>query len=316
MLHSGPSGFQNAPISKGLLVLTGFFSIGASVMRLHNQLDFADLNSIIYSYQPWRLITSHLFFSSPGELLFGLILIYFFRLFERQMGSAKFGGYLTVIFTLSTMVQIASYVLIPSARFTSGPYAFIFACFILYYSEIPSTYRFRIAGISATDKLFTYILGLQLLFSNSPHSMYSALCGILSGIIYKVDPLGLKRFRFPTFVNNFCKKWILPFIQSPRRPQSTRPIPLPQSNTGRAAPAAPNPFQQQQNAFGQGYSDQLLPGNSPFGFPTGRAAQAPPSNESIEMLTSMGFSRQAVMDALARCNNNVEMATHILLDQS
>jgi hypothetical protein len=34
------------------------------------------------------------------------------------------------------------------------------------------------------------------------------------------------------------------------------------------------------------------------------------------MLTNMGFSRQAVVQALQRCNNNVEMATHILLDQS
>jgi len=311
MLHSGPSGFENAPITKSILLLTGFFSVATSVMRLHGQLDFSDLSSIIYKYQPWRLLTSHFFFSSPGELLFGLILIYYFRLFERQMGSAKFGGYTTVIFTLSTLLQIASYVLFPSARFTSGPYSFIFASFILYYSEIPSTYRFRIAGISATDKMFTYILGLQLLFSSSPQSMYSGLCGLLSGLIYKSKALGLQRFRLPPFINNFCKQFILPLVQSSHRPQ-TRPTPLP-NNTGRA-PAVPNPFQ--QNAFAQGYSDQLLPGNSPFGIPNAQAFAAPPSNDSIEMLTSMGFSRQAVMDALARCNNNVELATNILLDQS
>jgi len=283
-------------------------------MRLHGQLDFPDLASIIYRYQPWRLITTHFFFTSPGELLFGLILIYYFRLFERQMGSAKFGGYTTVILTLSTLLQIASYVLFPFARFSPGPYSFIFASFILYYSEIPATYRFRVAGISATDKLFAYILGLQLLFSNSPQSTYAALSGIISGLIYKSEALGLKRFRLPGVINNFCKKFILPFVQSTHSPQ-TRPIPLPNNNTtGRAAPAAVNPFQQ-QNVFGQGYSDQLLPGNSPFAFPN-RQASAPPSNETIEMLTSMGFSRQAVVDALARCNNNVEMATHILLDQS
>lgn len=307
MLHAGPSGFQNAPITKSIMIMTGFFSVGASMMKIQNQLDFPDLASIILEYQPWRLVTSHFFFISPGELLFGLILIYYFRLFERQMGSAKFGGYTFSIFTLSSLLQIASHVLFSSVKFIPGPYSFIFASFILYYSQIPSTYRFRIAGISATDKLFTYILGLQLFFSNSPYSMYSSLCGIISGVIYQFDPLGLKRFRLPSFINNFCKKWILPLIQSPRRPQN-RPIPLPNAASGRSAAIA-NLFQQQM-PFGQGYSDQLLPRNAPFG---GQVLQ-PPSDESIEMLTNMGFSRQAALEALARCDNNVEMATHILLD--
>jgi len=275
-------------------------------------MDFPNLSSVISHYQPWRLLTSHLFFTSPGELLFGLILIYYFRLFERQMGSSKFGGFTAVVISLSTLVQIATYVILPGVKFAPGPYSFIFACFVLFWTEVPATYRFRLAGISATDKLFTYILGLQLLFSNSPHSVLSGICGILSGLIYRSESLGLQKFRLPKFVNNLFKRFVLPMVES-SRPSSQRPTTIPISNNRPAA--APPTFA--NTTFGvQGYPEQLLPGATHMNFPTPPALRSPPSEESIELLTSMGFQRQEVLDALARCNNNVEMATHILLDQS
>jgi membrane associated rhomboid family serine protease len=45
----------------------------------------------LQSMQLWRLFTHHFVFNSMGETIFGLILLYQFRLFERQMGSKKFG---------------------------------------------------------------------------------------------------------------------------------------------------------------------------------------------------------------------------------
>jgi hypothetical protein len=40
----------------------------------------------------WRLVTSSVCFTQPGEALFGLVLLYnTTRLFERQRGSSKFG---------------------------------------------------------------------------------------------------------------------------------------------------------------------------------------------------------------------------------
>ena len=38
----------------------------------------------------WRLLVTPLWFSSAGEVLFGLALLYTFRLFERQMGTLRF----------------------------------------------------------------------------------------------------------------------------------------------------------------------------------------------------------------------------------
>jgi len=316
MLNSGPSGFHNAPITKSILLLTGLASVGASVLKIHSLLEFPNLSDVISHYQVWRLFTSHLFFTSPGEVLFGFLLIYYFRLFERQMGSSKFGGYTAVVVSMSTLLQIAAYVIFPTAKFTPGPYSWIFACFVLFWTEIPATYRFRLVGISATDKLFTYILGLQLLFSNSPSSVISGVCGILSGLIYRSESLGLHKFRLPKFINHFLKRFILPLIES-SRPSGQRPTPISIANPVNRAPAVPPAFVNPNfGAQAQGYAEQLLPTNlmaSGFLSPPVRAA---PTAESIEMLISMGFPRQAVLDALARCNNNVEMATHVLLDQN
>jgi membrane associated rhomboid family serine protease len=40
--------------------------------------------------QLWKLIGSVFAFSSTPELLFGLYLLYYFRVFERQIGSNKY----------------------------------------------------------------------------------------------------------------------------------------------------------------------------------------------------------------------------------
>lgn len=46
--------------------------------------------SIFRRHELWRLLTSATIFSSTPEILFGLYLVYFFRIFERQVGSNKY----------------------------------------------------------------------------------------------------------------------------------------------------------------------------------------------------------------------------------
>jgi len=40
--------------------------------------------------QIWRLVTSQWIFTSTGEFIFGILLLYIFRSFERRYGSSKF----------------------------------------------------------------------------------------------------------------------------------------------------------------------------------------------------------------------------------
>jgi membrane associated rhomboid family serine protease len=51
--------------------------------------------------QWWRFITGPFIFSSIGELFFGMILLYVFRLFERLWGTQKFSVRITLIFPTS-----------------------------------------------------------------------------------------------------------------------------------------------------------------------------------------------------------------------
>jgi hypothetical protein len=82
---------DNAPMSKALVLVCGGSSILFSVLNVKSRLALVDLyTNVLSKYEVWRLFTTHLFFNTPGELLFGLLLLYHFRLFERQMGTLKF----------------------------------------------------------------------------------------------------------------------------------------------------------------------------------------------------------------------------------
>lgn len=319
MMNSGPSGFNNAPISKSILVVTAVSSIVISVMNLRTLLDFPDLSCLTTKFEWWRLLTHHLFFISAGEMLFGSVLIYFFRLFERQMGSIKFGGLTFLSFVISTILKIGLLVLFPMKNLSSGPYSYIFACFVQFYSDVPVIHRFRICGVNANDKLFTYILGLQLLFSDGLNSFLSGLCGILSGVLYRSDALKLRNFEFPDIVNNFCSRFILPLLYSPPPRVSRRnPISIP-TNITRAQnsnnPVFPNGGMQAVQAFSNQFS-----ANDPLNAPITRVQNfnnfvPSPNEESVVVLTSMGFHREEVITALIRANNDITAATNLLLEQ-
>jgi membrane associated rhomboid family serine protease len=61
----------------------------------------------------WRLITSVFAFSSTTELIFGAALLYYFRVFERQIGSNKYAVSNFVVMALDTRSSFAhAYVVI------------------------------------------------------------------------------------------------------------------------------------------------------------------------------------------------------------
>jgi len=343
MLSSGPSGFHNAPLSKFILLFSSSFSILSSILTIRDTLSFVDLNSLVETTSSsttllmkilpfFKIITTHLFFSTHSELLFGILLIYYWRNFERQMGTAKFASFSFLSFMLSGLVQLSLYSVFPHLKNqTTGPYPFIFACFVQFYFDIPATYRFRLCGINANDKLFAYILGAQLLMSNYPSSALCGLYGILSGLVYRSDTLRMNRLRFPAIVNSFCRRFILPLLQSPPTAHlqnrnlnviagsADGNTNINNGNNNGNAPRNPisgprtainRPGVQHRNGNGQVISEQML----------SQALSATPlpnqaSEESIELLTSMGFSRDRVIQALARCHNDIQLATNVLLDQ-
>jgi len=267
----------------------------------------------------FRLIASTLVFATPGELLFGSILIYYFRVLERQMGIAKFASFVVLSFVISTLLQIGALVAFPATveKFASGPYGFIFSSMTLVYLRIPRLHNLTICNIPITDKFFAYLLALQMAFSASPSSLLAAAIGVITGCIYHFDHIGLQRIVAPTWVQDACARVLIPKHQSTSISQA--PLQTLQGGSGSQpnAPArtealiGPGAAMGGMGGFGTlaGFAQQRGP-NAGAGL--GGAVQANP--DMVQSLVSVtGMPRHQVEQALVATNNNPDAATAQLL---
>lgn len=71
-----------------MLITTGLVSFVASTFNFY--LDLNLTRNGLYLLQLWRLLTHHFLFRNSAELMVGLLVIYYFRVFERQMGTRIF----------------------------------------------------------------------------------------------------------------------------------------------------------------------------------------------------------------------------------
>ena len=142
-----------------------------------------------------------------GEGIFGVYLLYFFRVFERQVGTSKYSMFALLTMSLTTAMQVPILYLLgggsselvlgggigrgSSSRLSnnfflcSGPYGLLFASFIPFAYDIPPSGRFSIFGVQMSSKAFTYLAGLQLLLSEGWSSIIPAACGLLVGFLYR-----------------------------------------------------------------------------------------------------------------------------------
>eukprot|EP00761_Pharyngomonas_kirbyi_P004568 gb/GECH01004573.1/.p1 GENE.gb/GECH01004573.1/~~gb/GECH01004573.1/.p1 ORF type:complete len:354 (+),score=83.17 gb/GECH01004573.1/:1-1062(+) len=350
LLNSGPSGFSNAPVSKACVIITLAGTVAGSLLSRRS-----DLNAFAFSglfknqWQLWRIFTGPCVFTSLGEMLFGILLLYVFRVFERQWGSHRYAVLvfistsLTFIFTLCTRLIFGS-----TFEMSSGPYGLIFAALAQYFADIPATNKQPLFGVPLSEKAFVYMMSIQLLFLKFPGSLIAGSFGFLSGILFRANTLRLKHIRFPRFIVSTAKRLLGPLLHS-SNPVHRRPF-------GGAVPGTPgarNNFQTVDET-GQGRADTLLgnehdrmfqqiarlrrqqaqgpeqPSTSTTnldGSSTantgnetnenenethGMSVQA--SEENIQQLEQMGFNRDRARQALEQNNNNVPAALNILLD--
>ncbi|KAL3715690.1 hypothetical protein ACJRO7_007430 [Eucalyptus globulus] len=286
MMNVGPSGFNNAPVSRAFIVATGAFTVFFGIRDRANKLGVS-YQDIFQKMQMWKLIPAIFAFSSTPELIFGLYLLYYFRIFERQIGSNKF-----LVFSLfSTIVSMVLQVLtlavvnVPSSNLvSSGPYAVIFALFVPFFFDIPVSTRFRVLGISFSDKSFIYLAGLQLLLSSWKRSILPGICGILAGSLYRLNVFRIRKAKFPAPISSFFSR-------------------LPGLSTG-SARVSPT-----RNVVGNIPSFASHQRNH-----TSVPSTVEPSEESVATLVSMGFDRNSARQALAQARNDVNTATNILLE--
>ncbi|CAM6032750.1 unnamed protein product [Sphagnum compactum] len=293
-MNAGPAGFYNAPVTKGIVLTCGLVSVlvgtqgGARVCSLSYQ-------KVVQKLELWRLVTSPCVFSSTPELLFGLYLAYFFRVFERQIGSNKYLVFLLFSTAFTTILEVVTLAAFRGISLTPGPYGLIFASFVPFFFDIPISTRFKVFGVHFSDKSFVYLAGLQLLLSSWKRSLVPGICGMIAGFIYKSNVLRIRRAKFPEGLAAATAQLFSPFMSGVSSPSTNG-----RANASREATNAAPP--------GQAFQNRFVATAPPL------SALLPPPEESVSTLVAMGFIREDALQALAIARNDMATATNLLLE--
>ncbi|XVE60964.1 hypothetical protein DITRI_Ditri06bG0003000 [Diplodiscus trichospermus] len=207
-MHGGPSGFNNAPVTKIFVISCALFTVLFGIKGRFFKLGLS-YQDIFSKLSLWKLIASVFAFSSTTELMFGLYLLYYFRVFERQIGSNKYSVFILFSVMVSFFFEIMALAILkdPTVNLlASGPYGLIFASFVPFYFDIPVSTWFRIYGVRFSDKSFIYLAGLQLLLSSWKRSLLPGICGILAGSLYRLNLFRIRWAKFPEFITSFCSR--------------------------------------------------------------------------------------------------------------
>ncbi|KAL6530565.1 Rhomboid-like protein 20 [Orobanche minor] len=290
-MNGGPSGFNNAPVTRLVVIASALFTIVFGIQGRSRNLAWS-YQDIFKKLQIWKLIVSVFGFSSTPELIFGIYLLYYFRVFERQIGPNKYTVFILFSVIVSLLFEVLAQWLLkdPSLSIlTSGPYGLIFSSFIPFYFDIPVSTRFRVFSLNFSDKTFIYLAGIQLFLSSWKRSMLPGICGILAGSLYRLNVFRVRRMKFPEFIASFFSGLSLPSIGSTSPTRSSR-------NVSGSAPS---------------YAGRQTDANYPA---PPLSASTEPHEDSIATLVSMGFDRDSARQALIHARNDVNAATNILLE--
>ncbi|XP_065856571.1 rhomboid-like protein 20 [Euphorbia lathyris] len=288
-MNGGPSGFNNAPVTRTFLIACAIFTLSFGIQGGFRKLGLS-YQDIFLKPRIWKFIASVFAFSSTPELLFGLYLLYYFRVFERQIGSNKYSVFILFSIIGSLLFEVVTLGILkdPTANLlSSGPYGVIFASFIPFFFDIPVSTRFRVVGVHFSDKTFIYLAGCQLLLSSWKRSILPGMCGILAGSLYRLNLFGIRKAKFPEFVTSFFSRLSWPSSGSPRGATSRNVVGSTPSFAGRQVERT---------------------------YPAPSAVPAEPPEDAIATLVSMGFDRNSARQALVHARNDVNAATNILLE--
>ncbi|EYU18615.1 hypothetical protein ABFS82_10G153000 [Erythranthe guttata] len=289
-MNGGPSGFNNAPVTRIIVIASALFTVVFGIQGRSRNLPWS-YQDIFKKLQIWKLIVTVFGFSSTPELVFGIYLLYYFRVFERQIGSNKYTVFILFSVITSLLLEVLAQWLLkdPSLNIlTSGPYGLIFASFVPFFFDIPVSTRFRVFRFNFSDKTFIYLAGLQLFLSSWRRSMLPGICGILAGSLYRLNVFRVRRVKFPEVIASFFSRLSWP-------------------STGTTSPTRSS-----RNVLGSAptYASRRAEANAPALLST----LLEPPEESIGTLVSMGFDRNSARQALIHARNDINAATNILLE--
>ncbi|KAK9671193.1 hypothetical protein RND81_12G012500 [Saponaria officinalis] len=291
-MNGSPSGFNNAPVTKAVVICSALFTTFFGFRGRSHKLGLS-YQDVFQNPKIWKIIVSIYAFMSTPELMFGLFLLYYFRVFERQIGSNKYSVFILFSFAVSFFLESVVLGLLkdPSFSIASGPYSLVFSSFVPFFFDIPMSTRFRVFGLHFSDKSFIYLAGLQLLLSSWKRSIVPGICGVIAGFLYRLNIFYIRKAKLPDFISTLFSRLSWPSVGSSSSTAArTRNIP----GTVSAPP----------------YAGRQVERN----YPSLIAGMVEPSEDSVAMLVSMGFDRDNARQALVQARNDVNVATNILLE--
>ncbi|KAI5828491.1 hypothetical protein K523DRAFT_307149 [Schizophyllum commune Tattone D] len=219
--------FEHAPVTKGLICTSALTSIAVGLFDVKHYFHLQLVPHISRDHQQyWRLGAHHLAFTSSTDLFIAVLLFFYVGVeVERQFGSIKYGSFALVATLISTLLEFSALLLFNRLGLNfipGGPIALVFAVLYQYSRVIPSVYRFRVFGITLSNKSFVYLLALQLAVSTLPGSAAAAaIIGVLSGQLYRSDLIGFNAYRVSPPTIRFCSTYLQPLLGSSRPPRRT-----------------------------------------------------------------------------------------------
>lgn len=296
MLNAWRPGFIHAPVTKTIITTVVLCTVFSSIIGSRPRLIL--LLNPVKDGEIWRLLTHNLIFTTPGELLFGVVLLYFFRQLERQLGSSRFAAFAITVTSFYTLLllwlQVSNHFLLSA----SGPYALILASLIYYFYEAPKIYHFQLLGtFPLSDKSFIYIASFQFILCYPPLSLISFLAAITAGLIFRI-PFIRHNVDMPDILVSLSTTYILPLL-------GTSPPSSSQSRLGatRLRPLANGTIELSRLSS----EDQTLNSMHAHGLV---------SDSNIDTLVSMGFARDHAVSALQQNGDDVHRAAETLIATS
>lgn len=304
MLNTGQPGFVHAPVSKVVAGVVIFSTIFSSIVDFRRRLTL-DANSFKEAIQPWRLVTHHAVFTTPGETLFGMILLYIFRQQERVMGSSRFSCFILVSCIFYSILLTCVLLLYPGiAPFplpAPGPYGIIVPCLMHFIFETPSIYHFQMFGFAhLSDKTFTYLIMFQFILSFRPHSLISTTVAALVALMMRVPPFS-QLPDLPQPLVQFFSNNVLPLVASTPPTSNSRRRLRAHTNTNIAI---------QANRVAE--DGAMVPDAGQNDAPDG--SHLTPAH--VDTLVSMGFTQEDAVRALQYAQDDLQVATDLLLRNS
>jgi len=256
-----------------------------------------------------NLVTTFLAYDDKIQLAVGSVLLHMLRVFELQFGSRKFGSFVFFSWLLAVLFHVALATACESAGVAAvqpatGPFFLVFALLVLYYHNIPalSPSKFSLLGLGLSEKTWTYVLGGQLAWSAAARSGASAGVGLLVGLVYYSNQLGVQGWRLPGFIEKLIT---LPLVllggEAAAAPARAAASAADDEDNMNPMPGA------RQRSWSEATQERL------HDFGGLGEAIAPPTEEQIAAISSLGFDRARAVHALEQCDNNVEQAANFIL---